>query len=300
MSTMETVLEDRPRTTGPRSSESDSLPARVLGWIARPIGIAVLVVLLVAVLYPLIWMVLSGFKSNAELFSNAWGLPGEWRWSNYTTALDQGVFRYFVNSLGITIASIVGVVFVSAWAAYGLTRLQLPGAEAITLVILGGLMMSPTVALVPLFDLLQTLNLYNTRVALVILYISYRIPFTLFLIRAYFLTLPQDVEQAARVDGANHWQIFRHIVLPLSKPILVSAALIQALFAWNEFAFALVLISDTALKTLPVGLLELRSAVTTNWPVLFAALTMASVPMVIAFLAGQRHFIRGLADGVGK
>lgn len=265
----------------------------VLAWV-------VLGTVLIVVIYPLIWMVLSGFKSNAELFSNTWGLPGEWRWSNYGSAFNAGVFTYLANSLIVTLASVVGVVFVSAWAAYGLTRLRIPGATQITFLLLGGMMLAPAVALIPLFGLLQTLGLYDSRTALVLLYVAYRIPFTLFLIRAYMLTLPKEVEEAARVDGANHWQIFFRIILPMIRPIVISAALVQALFAWNEFPFALVFISSSDLKTLPVGLLELRSAVTTNWPVLFAGLTLASLPMMLAFFFGQRHFIRGLAEGANK
>jgi raffinose/stachyose/melibiose transport system permease protein len=268
--------------------------------IARIAVYLLLGALALGVIYPLLWMVLSGFKTNAEMFGDAWGLPSAVRWENYTTALDQGVLDYFVNSAIVTILSIIGVVFLSAWAAYGLTRLKIPFAGAITLLILGGMMLAPTVALVPLFQLLQTFGLYDTRWALVILYIAYRIPFSLFLIRAYMLTLPHEMEEAGVIDGANSWQIFRHIVLPLCRPVLVSAAVLQALFAWNEFPFALVFVSDSALKTLPVGLLDMKSALTTNWPVLFAGLTIAAVPMIITFFIGQRHFIRGLSDGFGK
>ncbi|GAB3263806.1 carbohydrate ABC transporter permease [Arthrobacter pigmenti] len=254
----------------------------------------------VAIIYPLVWMVLSGFKSNSELFSDTWGLPDQWQWQNYAQALNLGVFRYFLNSVLVTGLSIVGVVLVSALAAYGLTRIRFPGATPITLMLLGGLMLSPTVAMVPVVQLLQTLNLYDTYAGLILLYIAYRIPFTLFLIRAYMITLPREVEESAMIDGASRLRIFRSIVLPLSRPILVSAAILQMIYAWNEFPFALVAVNDPLLKTLPVGLLNLKSAVTTDWPVLFAALTLAAIPLMIAFLIGQRQFIRGLAEGFGK
>jgi raffinose/stachyose/melibiose transport system permease protein len=253
-----------------------------------------------AVIYPLIWMALNGFKTNAELFGSAWGLPGELRWGNFSTAWTQGVVRYLFNSVLVTAVSIIGVVIISAWAAYGLTRLRIPFAGPVTMVILGGLMLAPTVALVPLFQLLRSLRLYDTFAGLIILYIAFRIPFTLFLIRAYMFTLPHEVEEAARVDGASSWQIFWRVVFPMSRPVLVSAALLQAIFAWNEFPFALVFINSPNLKTLPVGLLDMQSRLLTNWPVMFAALTLAALPMIIAFLVGQRQFIRGLAEGFGK
>jgi raffinose/stachyose/melibiose transport system permease protein len=188
----------------------------------------------------------------------------------------------------------------SAWAAYALTRLRVPFSQPLLLLVLGGLMLSPTVALVPLFRLLQSLGIYNTYWALIVLYTAFRIPFTVFLIRAYMLGIPHDIEAAARIDGASRWQIFWRIIVPLSKPILVSAAMLQALFAWNEFAFALVFINDDSLKTLPVGLVDMQSRLLTNWPVMFAGLTLASLPMILLFLVGQRQFIRGLAEGAVK
>jgi raffinose/stachyose/melibiose transport system permease protein len=126
------------------------------------------------------------------------------------------------------------------------------------------------------------------------------VPFTTFLIRAYMIDLPREIDEAAKMDGAGHAQIFWRIVLPMCRPILVSAALLQALFAWNEFVFALAFISDDALKTLPVGLMSMQSRLTTDWPVVFAALSIAAAPMILLFLVGQRQFLRGLTEGVGK
>jgi raffinose/stachyose/melibiose transport system permease protein len=256
--------------------------------------------LVLVIVYPLIWMVLAGFKSGVELFGDAWGLPGELRFENYVKAWDQGVVRFLLNSVIVTAASIVGVVLISAWAAYGLSRLRLRYATPALFFILGGMMLAPAVALIPLFRLLQSLGIYDTYLAMILPYIAFRIPITVFLIRAYLVTLPRELEDAAVVDGASHNQIFWRIIVPLSRPVLVSAGLLQALFAWNEFPFALVFINDPGLKTLPVGLLDMQERLTTDWPVLLAALTIASVPMVLVFLAGQRHFIRGLGEGYGK
>jgi raffinose/stachyose/melibiose transport system permease protein len=256
--------------------------------------------LALAIFYPLLWMVLSGFKSNQEIFSTPWGLPGALRWENYAHAWDLGVVRYFTNSLIVTVLSIITVTLVSAWAAYGLTRVQLPLSNAVVLLILGGLMLAPTVALIPLFRLLQFIGIYDTYWALIVLYTAFRIPFTTFLIRAYMIELPHEVDEAATIDGASHAQIFWQVILPMCRPILVSAALLQAMFAWNEFVFALVFISDETLKTLPVGLVSMQSRLLTDWPVVFAGLTIAALPMVLLFLVGQRQFLRGLTEGVGK
>ncbi len=263
------------------------------------IGI-LLIALALAVIYPLLWMVLSGFKDNREVFDSPWGLPGRLRWSNFAEASNAGVLRYFVNSIIVTSASIITTVLVSAWAAYGLSRTKIPFGGFALGVVLGGLMVAPTVALIPLFGLLQSLHIFDTYWALIVLYTAFRIPFTTFLIRAYMIDLPHEVDEAALLDGATRWQTFWQVILPMCRPILVSSALLHALFAWNEFAFALVFISNPDLKTLPVGLMDMQSRLLTNWPVQFAGLTMAALPMMVLFLIGQRQFLRGLTEGMGK
>ncbi|MGC3952808.1 MAG: carbohydrate ABC transporter permease [Propionicimonas sp.] len=260
----------------------------------------VFVALAVVVIYPLIWMMVSGFKTNAEFFGDPWGLPGEWRWGNYVQAWEYGVVHYIVNSVIVTVGSIVLVTLVSAFAAFALVQVKIPLSQPITLLIMGGLMLSETVALVPLFRIMRSLELYNTLLGIIILYTAFRIPFTTFLIRAYMIDLPSELRDAAIVDGASLWQMFWRVILPLCYPILISAAILQALFSWNEFVFALVFIRDDALKTMPVGLMTLQSKLTTNWPVVFAGLTVSAIPMVLGFLFGQRHFVRGITEGLGK
>ncbi|WP_200961308.1 carbohydrate ABC transporter permease [Phycicoccus sp. Soil802] len=279
-----------------RSTRAARLGARATR-LAVWLGLALLVV---AVLYPLLWMVFSSFKSNQEVFASPWGLPGELRWGNFGRAGSAGVVRYFVNSVLVTSASILTTVLFSAWAAYGLVRLRVPFGGTILGLLLGGLMLAPTVALIPLFGLLQRLHIYDSYWALIVLYTAFRIPFTTFLIRAYMIDIPSEVDEAATLDGCSPTQAFWQVILPMCRPILVSAALLQALFAWNEFVFALVFISTGDLKTLPVGLMDMQSRLLTDWPVQFAGLTMAALPMIVLFLIGQRQFLRGLTDGIGK
>ena len=292
------VADDRGSSAGARRHNAPAyspgqILVRVLVWV-------LLAALAIVVIYPLLWMVFSSFKDNTEVFGNPWGLPSQLRWHNFVQAGNAGVVRYFTNSVIVTSVSIVTTTLVSAWAAYGLVRVRIPLAGPVLLMLLGGLMLAPTVALVPLFGLLQQLHIYNTYWALIVLYTAFRIPFTTFLIRAYMVDLPPDVDEAAIIDGASRGQIFWRIIFPMCRPIVVSAALLQALFAWNEFVFALVFISNGDLKTLPVGLVDMQSRLLTNWPVQFAGLTMAALPMIVLFLIGQRQFLRGLTDGIGK
>lgn len=288
--------------TGPHRHNKEAVrkPRHVLGLSLRVLGWVLLGLLVLAVLYPLLWMVLSSFKDNREVFDNPWGLPSELRWENFAHAGRAGVVRYFVNSIVVTTASIVTTVLFSAWAAYGLVRLKVPFGGPILGLLLGGLMLAPTVALIPLFGLLQSFHIYDTYWALIVLYTAFRIPFTTFLIRAYMIDMAPEVDEAAQLDGCSPAQSFWQIVLPMCRPILVSAALLQALFAWNEFVFALVFISNGDLKTLPVGLVDMQSRLLTDWPVQFAGLTMAALPMIVLYLIGQRQFLRGLTDGIGK
>ncbi|MFI2511291.1 carbohydrate ABC transporter permease [Streptomyces sp. NPDC018972] len=271
-----------------------------LGVIARLFMWAFLLSLAVVVLYPLLWMVLNGFKTNAELFGNPFALPTDLSFDNYRDAWNRGVSNYLATSVLVTVTSTVATVFISAWAAYGLTRVDIPLNKVLTAVILGGLMLTPTVALVPLVRMFQTIGLYNSFWALLILYTAFRIPFTTFLIRAYMIDLPREVDEAAQIDGAGRWTAFWRIILPMCKPIITSTVLLHVLFAWNEYLFAMVFTNGNDVQTLPVGLTSLMSKHGTDFPVVFAGMVIAAVPVVLLFLFGQRYIVKGLADGIGK
>lgn len=261
---------------------------------------AFLVALAVVVIYPLIWMFLNGVKSNPELFSNPFALPEAWRWENYAIAWNRGVGDYLTTSVLVTVVSTVCTVLISAWAAYGLTRVNIPFSRTVLILILAGLMLAPTVALIPLVKMFQAMGLNNSFWALVILYTAFRVPFTTFLIRAYMMDLPAEVDEAAAVDGASKTMAFWQVILPMCKPIIVSTVLLNILFTWNEYLFAMVFTSGGALQTLPVGLANLMSKHGTDYPVVFAGMAIAALPVIVLFFAGQRYFIRGLADGMGK
>ena len=296
MTTTAPVRAPIPARPAPARSAGPSAGARIV----RILMWVLLAAMAIGVLYPLVWMVMSAFKSSTEIFASPWAPPTSLDPSSFAEAWSRGVLGYFLNSVLITVASLVLVLALGTAAAFALTKLRLPFAGAISLLMLGGLMVSPTMILVPLFQLMIALQLHDTLVGMVLVYVAYRLPFTIFLIRAYMLTLPDEVLEAAVIDGASLPQIFWRIVLPLCRPVLVSAGLVYVLFAWNEFPFALVLLNDPALKTLPVGLLDFKNALQTDWSVLFAGLTLAAVPMIALFVAAQRTFVRGLADGMGK
>lgn len=277
-----------------------SPPGKFWSILAQAFLHAFLICLGIVVIYPLFWMALNGFKDNAQIFGDPFALPRGLSWNNYVQAWNQGVRNYVAVSALVTAASAICTVFVSAWAAYGLTRSRMPGKPLIIAFVLGGLMLSPTVALIPLVKMLQALGLYNTYWALIILYTAFRVPFTTFLIRAYMLDLPREIDDAAAIDGASEGQIFWQIILPLCRPIIVSCVILHVLFAWNEYLFAMIFTNGTDMQTLPVGLTSIMARHGTNYAVVFAAMTISALPIVLVFFAAQRYFIRGLAEGIGK
>lgn len=268
--------------------------------LAKVCLVTFLVSLGIVVIYPLLWMALNGFKTNSEIFGEPFALPTGFTLDNYISAWNQGIRNYIATSVIVTLVSAICTVLVSAWTAYGLTRSKLPGKPLFVGLVLGGLMLSPTVAVIPLVRIMQQLGLYNTYWALIILYTAFRIPFTTFLIRAYMLGLPRDLDEAAIMDGASEGQIFWRVTLPLCKPILVSCVILHVLFAWNEYLFAMIFTSGADVQTLPVGLTSIMAKHGTNYAVVFAAMTLSALPILIVFFAAQRFFIRGLAEGIGK
>ncbi len=278
----------------------ETQPMDFVQTLVRVCLVTFLISLGIVVIYPLVWMALNGFKTNSEIFGEPFALPTGLTLDNYISAWNQGIRNYIATSIIVTLVSAVCTVLISAWTAYGLTRSKLPGKPFFVGLVLGGLMLSPTVAVIPLVRIMQKLGLYNTYWALIILYTAFRIPFTTFLVRAYMLGLPRDLDEAAVMDGASEGQIFWRETLPLCKPILVSCVILHVLFAWNEYLFAMIFTSGADVQTLPVGLTSIMAKHGTNYAVVFAAMTLSALPILIVFFAAQRFFIRGLAEGIGK
>lgn len=254
----------------------------------------------VVALYPILWLITNSFKTSAEMFDRTWSLPQVWHWDNYVKAWNFGIQHYLVNSLVVTSLSVLLVVMVGSMAAFALSRFDFRFRNPLFYLILGGMMLAPAVALFPLFRILNILHIYDTYWGLIIPYVAFGTPFTTFLIRAYMLGIPREVEEAAEIDGSSPLQTFLYVILPLSRPILASAALLQAMQVWNEFMFALTFIESEKTKTLTVGVMSFASALRTDWAVLMAGLVLSAIPIVFVFLVVQRQFIAGLTQGSVK
>ncbi|MBW8351902.1 carbohydrate ABC transporter permease [Bacillus sp. IITD106] len=249
------------------------------------------------ILYPLFWMTVSSLKSYDDIYKNVWGLPTTWHFENYSIAWSKGISSYFMNSFVVTIATILLVVIVGSMAAFVLARYKSKWIDIALLFIIGGIMMNPQVALIPLFELLSWTELINTRWALILSYAAYRLPLTIILIRAFFLGVPKELEESAIIDGCSEFGVYTRIYLPLSVPIIITTIVLTAYFAWNEFLFATVFIDSNDLKTIPSGLMNFRDALRTDWGVLLAGMVIASVPMILLLIFLQKYLVRGLSDG---
>ena len=261
---------------------------------------ALLIAMAVFILAPVVWIVINSFKTNKELFADSLALPKKWIFQNYVDAWNKGLYKYFGNSLLVSAISVAGILAFSALLAYGLTRFRAKGRNVIFIIVLGGMALSEQVALVPLFKIMTATGLYNTRAAVILPYIAFRIPFTVFLMRSYFLSIPVELEEAATLDGLNSFQIFLQIILPISKPIIASCAIVNLNFVWNEFLFANVFLNNRDLQTIPIGLMTFKGDLRMDYTVTLAGLIIASLPLIILFCAMSKQFVRGLTAGAVK
>lgn len=266
----------------------------------RAIHAAVLLVFILLALVellPFLWMFLSGFKTTHEMILDAFSLPKEWQVGNYVTAWNSGIARYFFNSILTTAVSTLLCVAVCSLVAYPLARFRFRFRRQILMFVLCGMMLAPMVSLIPLFKILSALHLYNTRWAMIIPYVAFRIPFSTFLIWSNFMTVPREIEEAAIIDGCNSFQTLTRIIMPLSKPMLATVALLCARYTWNEMMFAMCFTEDSAIKTIPVGLLALKGQEAGDWAVLIAGLAISTIPIVILYLIFQKQLVRGMMMG---
>ena len=259
-----------------------------------------LVLILTIVIYPLIWILINSFKSTKDFLQNSFTLPATWHFENYVKAWNNGLSKYFLNSMLISLLSILLITGIASLATYGLTRFQFRFRNALFLFILAGLSLSIESSFVPLFKMFQTLHLYNKQIGVIILYTAFRIPITVFLMRSYFLSFPREVEEAAMIDGCGPFAIYWRIFLPIGRPILASSAIVNLIFTWNEFMTALIFLEDQDLMTIPVGLNALKGEMLQEWNIQLAAVVIASLPLVLIYLCMQKSFVKGLTAGSVK
>jgi raffinose/stachyose/melibiose transport system permease protein len=258
----------------------------------------ILILLVGFAIGPLLVLGFNSLKSGAEAGRNPLGFPQAFVWENYPNAWAKGGFAATARNSGIFVAgTVAGVLFLGGMAAYSLARLKLPGANVLMLYFLVASTVPVWFFLVPLFILWRTLSLYNTIPGLILIYIAFNSPFAIFLLRSYMVNLPADFEDAARVDGANEWQVFSRIVIPLSWPGFLTVGLVVALSIWNEFLLATVFLSDQKLFPVATSYYQFTTRFSRDWGLTSAAAVMMIAPILVIFLTLQRRFIEGLTQG---
>ncbi len=255
----------------------------------------------VFMLLPLGVMLLSAFKTNAEIFTSPFALPAAWNLDNLTAVWTGTDFAVqLANSALVTSASVALLLTIGTMAAYALARYRFRGRDWLMLFFLSGLMLPLKLAIIPLFLQLDALHLIDTRAGLVLVYTAMGLPSAIFILTGFLRALPTELEESARIEGASEARIMLQIMLPLARPALIIAGLQNAVPIWNDFFFPLVFITTDRLKTLPQGLTNFMGEYSTDWGILFAGLTLSALPITLCYILLSRQFIAGMTQGALK
>lgn len=250
---------------------------------------------------PMIIMAIDSLRPNTAVLSDPLGLPTSLNFSSYAKAWTQASFAtYLRNSALVTIAAVALDIGVALPASYALGRYQFRGSGVLTAYFLSGLMLPIRLGILPIFYLLGGFGMIDSRLGLVLVYAASGIPFSVFIMSAFFRGLPRELEEAARIDGAGEFHIFARVMVPLVKPAIATVVVFRFVPLWNDFLFPLVLLRTTNKYTLPVGLTQFFGEFQTDWSTLFAGLVISTAPIVILFLVATKQIVAGLTAGMGK
>ncbi len=275
-------------------------PARtILAWIGRHCA-ALFLVLLCG--FPLLWMVLTSIKPDREILT---AVPTFWTTQPtldaYGRLFEQTKFlTYFWNSIVVAGGATLLTIIVGTLAAYGITRFQFRGREFFAGIMLFTYMFAPIMIVVPFYILMRQAGLTNSHLGLVLAYATFSLPFSMWLLRSFFQSIPLELEEAAMIDGCSRPQAVLRIIVPLALPGVIAVSIFTFIVAWNDYLFARVLIGADDLKTLPVGIQDLYESTITDWGMVMAAGVMITIPALIFFLAVQRYLIAGWGAGAVK
>jgi ABC-type glycerol-3-phosphate transport system permease component len=248
---------------------------------------------------PLLWMLSTSLKPPREIFATPPTLiPAAPTLENFARLLTQTAFlTYLWNSVAVSALTVLLTMAVGAAGAYSLTRFAFPGREGTARLVLCTYMFAPIMIVVPIYILTRRLGLVDTRAALVLSYSSFCLPFALWLLRAFFQSIPLELEEAAQVDGAGRARAVVYVVAPLALPGLIATSIFTFTLAWNDYIFTRILIVSDELKTLPVGVQDLFSAAVVDWGLVMAAGMLITIPALAFFMAVQRHLVAGWGTG---
>jgi ABC-type glycerol-3-phosphate transport system permease component len=261
----------------------------------------ILTVVLLVTLYPVFWMIFGSLKSNQEFYTNIWGPPNTPMWENYIWAWERAdLGAKFLNSVLVTTGTLALVLPLASFAAYAFAKLQFPGSRILFFIFLTSMMVPQGVTAIPVFTVIIKFGLLNTRLSMILVFAAQSIGFAVFLLTAFFISLPQELTEAALIDGCTPFSAFLRVILPLAKPGLATLVVFTGMGVWNEYFMSSILVRSKELETLPLGLVNFVGQYTTYYPQMFATLTMITVPVILLYILGQKQFISGLTAGAIK
>lgn len=251
--------------------------------------------------FPVLWMVMNSFKSTQEFLAHPLSIPKKIVFDNYVSAwLTADLGKLFLNSLFVIFFSVAITVLLGALTSYFLSRFNFKMKKFIYTAFVFGMLIPIHTMLVPMFILIKNLGLLNTHFTLIFPYIALNLPITVFILTSFMKSFPKDVEESALIDGCGYFRIFWSIILPMSKPAIATVTILNFINVWNEFAYALVLINDTDLQTIPLGLANFAGEHSIDYGAQMAALAMVLVPTIIFYLIMEKDIVKGMTSGSVK
>ncbi|MBS4204323.1 carbohydrate ABC transporter permease [Lederbergia citrea] len=250
--------------------------------------------------YPFLYMISTALKSQRDFFEKPFSMFTSFKLGNFIDVFKMGLTNYFVNSIIVTVVSVGTVVLIASLASYPLSRMNFKFNRVLFLLFISGMMLPIHATLIPIFKLSESMGIYDTLLALIGPYIAFSLPISIFILTQFMRDIPKSLEEAAKIDGCNHLGIFRHVIMPMLTPALTAVIIYNAISLWNEFVFALVLITSPESMTLPLGLQAFKGEFSVNVPGLMAALTLASLPLLVIYIFSQEKVVKGLTGGAVK
>lgn len=289
-----------PQNPGPAQQDRDAARKHArLQLLHKRLTYAALSATAAMFMFPFLWSLLTSFKTAQDAASGAGIWPADWTFEGYRVALTSLPFgNYFLHSTLIALAITVSNVVFCSMGGYAFARLRFPGRDVIFMLVLGAMLLPDQLRMVPVFRMLREMGLVDRYESVWL--VGAVAPFGLFFMRQAFLALPLELEEAAYIDGASHFTIWRKVMLPLTAPSLVTLAILTFQGAWNDFFWPLLLLQSPEKFTLSQGLALFTSQFETQWPALMAGTVLATIPILVIFVALQKHFVSGLGDGAVK
>ena len=280
-------------------SQKSTTSDKVVGGISH----VVLAVWAIVVILPMLWTLLGSFKTTKEIFKSPFGLPANWNFDNYVNAWVKNNFGpMFLNTIIVVGCALVLVMLLGAMCAYVLARFSIPGSRVVYYLMLAGLTFPVFLAIVPLFFILQGMGLLNTLPGLIITYVAFALPFTVFFLFSFFKSLPYEIQEAAYVDGASEWRTFFQVMLPMAKPGLAAVAIMNFLGLWNQFLLPISLNTNQDNYVLSQGMASFASSAgyQVDFGAMFAAVIITIVPVLAVYILFQRQLQGSVSQGTSK